>query len=90
MDRERAKVEDVPPLELRKLRDLELEEPSGPERPAHVAAGSGVVRRGDYAYVIGDDELFIARLLPVRSGAGPARAGARRRVAGGCEGARRR
>ena len=60
MDRERAQLEDVPPLELRKLRDLELEEPSGPERPAHVAAGSGVVRRGDLAYVIGDDELFIA------------------------------
>ena len=60
MDRETAEIEDVPPLDLRKLRDLELEEPSGPDRPAHVAAGSGVVRRGDYAYVIGDDELFIA------------------------------
>ena len=60
MDRERAQLEDVPPLDLRKLRDLVLEKPSGPQRPAHVAAGSGVVRRGDYAYVIGDDELFIA------------------------------
>jgi hypothetical protein len=60
MDREHAEIEDVPPLELRKLRDLELEEPSAPERPPHVAAGSGVVRRGDHAYVIGDDELYIA------------------------------
>ena len=56
MDRERAELEDVPPLELRKLRDLDLEEPSRPERPAHIAAGSGVVRRGDQLYVIGDDE----------------------------------
>jgi hypothetical protein len=60
MDRERAQPEDLPPLELRELRDLELEEASAPGRPAHVAAGSGVVRRGDHAYVIGDDELFIA------------------------------
>lgn len=59
MDRERAELEDVPPLELRKLRDLDLEEPSRPERPAHIAAGSGVVRRGDHLYVIGDDELFL-------------------------------
>ena len=59
MDRERAELEDVPPLALRKLRDLELAEPSKPGRPAHIAAGSGVVRRGDFAYVIGDDEVFI-------------------------------
>ncbi len=60
MDRMRAEVEQVPALDLRKLRDLDLAEPSGRDRPAHVAAGSGVVRRGDHVYVIGDDELFIA------------------------------
>ena len=59
MDREHGELEDVPPLELRKLRDLDLEEPSNPDRPPHVAAGSGVVRRGDFTYVIGDDELFL-------------------------------
>jgi hypothetical protein len=33
MERESAAPEDLPPLELRKLRDLEVEEPSGPGRP---------------------------------------------------------
>ena len=59
MDREHAEPEDLPPLELRKLRDLDLEEPSAPNGPAHLSAGSGVVRRGGFVYVIGDDELFI-------------------------------
>ena len=35
MDRESARPEELPPLELSKLRDLEVEEPSGPGRPAH-------------------------------------------------------
>jgi hypothetical protein len=55
-----ASCEDLPPLELRALRDLRLDEPSGEGRPPHLCAGSGVVRRGDFAYVIGDDELFLA------------------------------
>ena len=59
MDRERATPEDLGPLELRKLRDLDLEEPSAPGRPAHVSAASGVARRGDFVYVIGDDELHL-------------------------------
>jgi hypothetical protein len=59
VDRESATPEDLPPLELRKLRDLEVEEPSGPGRPAHLSAASGVVRRADYVYVIGDDELHL-------------------------------
>ncbi len=59
MDRESARPEDLPPLHLRKLRDLEVEEPSGPGRPAHLSAASGVVRRGDFVYVIGDDELHL-------------------------------
>lgn len=42
-------------IELQKLRDLTLE--SAEEgRPNHLSAGSGLVRRGDYVYVIGDDE----------------------------------
>ena len=59
MDRESAKPEELPPLHLRKLRDLEVEEPSGPGRPAHLSAASGVVRRGEFVYVIGDDELHL-------------------------------
>lgn len=53
-------LEDLPPLELLELRTLDLDAPSHPGRPAHVSAASGVVRRGDFAYVIGDDELFLA------------------------------
>ena len=60
MDRIAATCEDLPPLELRELRKLHLEEPSAEGRPPHVASASGVVRRGDFAYVIGDDELFLA------------------------------
>ncbi len=60
MDRHARSPEDLPPLELRTLRDLRLAEPSAPGRPPHLSAGSGVVRRGDFAYVIGDDELFLA------------------------------
>jgi hypothetical protein len=59
MDRERATPEDLEPLELRKLRDLDLAEPSAPGRAAHLSAASGVARRGDSIYVIGDDELHI-------------------------------
>ena len=59
MDRERAVPEDLGPLELRKLRGLDLEEPSAPGRPAHVSAASGVARRGDFVYVLGDDELHL-------------------------------
>lgn len=59
MDRESAEPEALPPLELRKLRDLSLAEPSTPGRPAHISSASGVVRRGDYVYVIGDDEVHL-------------------------------
>ena len=81
MDRERAAPEDLGPLELRKLRDLDLEEPSAPGRPAHVSAASGVARRGDFVYVIGDDELHLGvfRLSSDRARRAPARA--RRRPA---------
>jgi len=46
-------------VELRKLRDLTLSN-TVEGRPDHLAAGSGLVRRGDYVYVIGDDELELA------------------------------
>jgi hypothetical protein len=60
MDRRVATPEDLPPLELRELRELDLDETSGPGRAAHVSAASGVVQRGDFVYVIGDDELHLA------------------------------
>jgi hypothetical protein len=59
MTRESARPEELPPLPLRKLRDLDVEEPSDPGRPAHLSAASGVVRRGEFVYVIGDDELHL-------------------------------
>ena len=60
MDRREASAEDLAPLELRKLRILDLHTPSAPGRAAHVSAASGVVCRGDFVYVIGDDELNLA------------------------------
>ena len=59
MDRRSAQLEDLPPLELEPLRDLDLEEASGPASEAYISAASGVVRRGDRVYVIGDDELYL-------------------------------
>ena len=60
MDRRVARAEDLPPLELREVRTLHLERPSTPDAAPHVAAASGVVRRAEYVYVVGDDELFLA------------------------------
>jgi hypothetical protein len=60
MDTRSSTLEEVPPLELHKLRDLVLRAPSDPDRPPHLSAASGVVRRADFAYVIGDDELDLA------------------------------
>jgi hypothetical protein len=68
VERESASPEDLPPLELRKLRDLEVEEPSSEGRPSHLSAASGVVRRGDFIYVIGDDELHLG-VFELSSGA---------------------
>ena len=78
MERRVARAEDLPPLELRRVRTLELEEPSSPGGTPHVAAASGVVRRAEYVYVIADDELDLAvfdassdapgRLVPALSG----------------------
>jgi hypothetical protein len=55
-----ATPEDLPGLELRRLRDLDLREPPDDGMAAHVASASGVVRRGDFVYVIGDDLLQVA------------------------------
>ena len=60
MERRVARAEDLPPLQLRRLRTLDLEAPSSPGGLAHVAAASGVVRRAEYVYVIADDELCLA------------------------------
>jgi hypothetical protein len=50
--------EDLPPLELRSLRRLHVRGDGGEQRD--LLAASGVVRRGDFAYVIADDELDLA------------------------------
>ena len=47
-------------LTVERLRDLTLERPPAPGRPSHLSAASGVVRRGDLLYVVGDDEHHLA------------------------------
>jgi hypothetical protein len=84
MDRRTSSLEELPPLELRALRGLDLDVGSAAEEeglPGHVSSASGVVRRGDFVYVIGDDLLFLGvfRLTDPRPGSlrrvlpGPAR-----------------
>jgi hypothetical protein len=60
MDSRTSHLEELPPLALRNLRTLDLEEPPTEGLPAHVSSASGVVRRGDFVYVIGDDLLSLA------------------------------
>ena len=60
MDARTSRLEELPPLELRELRKLDLEAPPREGREGHVASASGVVRRGDFVYVIGDDLLSLA------------------------------
>ncbi len=45
MERRETRLEDLPPLELRELRALDLEAPPSPGREPHVSSASGVVRR---------------------------------------------
>jgi hypothetical protein len=59
MDDRMATPEDLPPLELRRLRELDLHEPPDHGMAPHIASASGVVRRGQFVYVIGDDLLQI-------------------------------
>ena len=60
MSRQSVEPEDLPQLELQALRELDLERPPAPGAPARVGAASGLVRRGAFAYVIGDDMLDLA------------------------------
>ena len=81
MDRSSAEPESLPPLHLSALRDLDLEAPPVAGAAAHVSSASGVARRGDFVYVIGDDLLELAvfrmskeapgRLLPALKGETP-------------------
>jgi hypothetical protein len=57
MDKRSASMEGLPPLRLRHLRHLDLAQAPEPGRMRHIASASGVVRRGDFIYVIGDDQL---------------------------------
>ena len=82
MEERVAHAEDLPPLELRELRVLDLDEPSAPGGAAHVAAASGVVRRAEYVYVIGDDELHLAVFDATSGDPGTAAARAVGRAAG--------
>jgi hypothetical protein len=52
-----AEPEDLPPLELTKLRDLTVERDSGDDRAPYISSASAVVRRAGHTYVIGDEEL---------------------------------
>jgi hypothetical protein len=47
-------------IELTTLRDLDLDAPAQEGRPPHISGASGVVRAGNYIYVIGDDENHLA------------------------------
>lgn len=60
MDRQSAEPEGLPPLHLSALRELDLERAPAEGAPAHVSSASGVARRGDFIYVIGDDLLDLA------------------------------
>jgi len=46
-------------ISLSKLRTLDLEAPPGAGRPAHISAASGLVRAGEFVYVVADDELHL-------------------------------
>jgi hypothetical protein len=59
VQRRSATPEDLPPLDLRELRMLDLSEPSAPGRAPHLAAASGVVQRAGFVYVVADDELAL-------------------------------
>ena len=73
MDRQSVSPEELPDLELRPLRQLELEPGSGDSDRPHVASASGVVRRGVFAYVVGDDQLELAVFDLSAEGAGTLR-----------------
>jgi hypothetical protein len=55
-----GRLEELPALELHELRGLDLDEQAREGGHAHVSSASGVARRGDFVYVIGDDLLSLA------------------------------
>jgi hypothetical protein len=68
-----APHEELPPLELRCLRNLDLAEPPEDGQPAHIASASGIAKRGDFIYVVGDDLLQIGVFELAGGGPGTAR-----------------
>jgi hypothetical protein len=49
----------MPTATLEKIRNLDLAKPSAPGRPWHLSAASGLVRVGQFIYVVADDELHL-------------------------------
>ena len=71
---ETSAPEELEPLELTKLRDLEVVRDADDEgRPGYIVSASAVVRRADHVYVVGDDELDIAVFRSSESGPGELR-----------------
>ena len=68
-----APREQLPPLDLRRLRDLDLNEPPREGHSAHIASASGIARRGDFVYVVGDDLLEVGVFRLAGGGPGTAR-----------------
>jgi hypothetical protein len=68
-----APREQVPPLDLRRLRDLDLNEPPREGHPAHIASASGIAKRGEFVYVVGDDLLEVGVFGLAGGGPGTAR-----------------
>jgi hypothetical protein len=68
-----APHEELPPLELRRLRDLDLSKPPEDGKPPFIASASGIARRGNFAYVVGDDLLQLGVFELAGSGPGVAR-----------------
>ncbi|MBC7983294.1 MAG: hypothetical protein H7Y02_05495 [Candidatus Obscuribacterales bacterium] len=52
-------------LLLNKVRELDLRTPPQAGRPAHLSAASGLVRAGDFLYVVADDENHLG-VFPAR------------------------
>ena len=46
-------------LQLHHVRDLKLRKPPQPGRPSHLSAASGLVRTGEFLYVVADDEFHL-------------------------------
>ena len=53
-------------LHLKKIRELDLEQPSAPGRPSYISAASGLVTVRSWQYVVADDELHLG-VFPVQA-----------------------